>query len=256
MKVMKTKLLIGLGAALVLSPLANAGIIYGTGQGGSPGGRDSSWRIVAAPGSFTPPSSQTMPYNSYILQYTPWVFIGGSPAPWFGGGNQTGYEFNGIRNYWIAPTASSSSIAGGHYNWIVAQDFNVEQAGWYDFNFKGAGDNDLDFYINGSISTYLGDPQRPTITGGTQIGTRAGGFTSITTFNGSAYMNAGTNTAYMVLWDYGGDTGALIQQSTFEPGTSPVPEPGQVAASLVLLAGIGGYVFLKRRKAAKGLTAA
>jgi hypothetical protein len=30
-----------------------------------------------------------------------------------------------------------------------------------------------------------------------------------------------------------------------------VPEPGQVAASLLLLAGIGGYVFLKRRKAAK-----
>jgi hypothetical protein len=30
-----------------------------------------------------------------------------------------------------------------------------------------------------------------------------------------------------------------------------VPEPGQVAASLLLLSGIGGYVFLKRRKAAK-----
>jgi hypothetical protein len=30
-----------------------------------------------------------------------------------------------------------------------------------------------------------------------------------------------------------------------------VPEPGQVAASLLLLGGIGGYVFLKRRKAAK-----
>jgi hypothetical protein len=34
-------------------------------------------------------------------------------------------------------------------------------------------------------------------------------------------------------------------------GTSAVPEPGQVAASLLLLAGIGGYVFLKRRKAEK-----
>ena len=30
-----------------------------------------------------------------------------------------------------------------------------------------------------------------------------------------------------------------------------VPEPGQVAASLLLLAGIGGYVFVKRRQAAK-----
>jgi hypothetical protein len=34
-------------------------------------------------------------------------------------------------------------------------------------------------------------------------------------------------------------------------GTAAVPEPGQVAASLLLLAGIGGYVFIKRRKAAK-----
>jgi hypothetical protein len=32
---------------------------------------------------------------------------------------------------------------------------------------------------------------------------------------------------------------------------SAVPEPGQVAASLLLLSGIGGYVFVKRRKAAK-----
>jgi hypothetical protein len=30
-----------------------------------------------------------------------------------------------------------------------------------------------------------------------------------------------------------------------------VPEPGQVAASLLLIGGIGGYVFLKRRNAAK-----
>jgi hypothetical protein len=38
-----------------------------------------------------------------------------------------------------------------------------------------------------------------------------------------------------------------------EPYSDPssVPEPGQVAASLLLLSGIGGYVFLKRRKAAK-----
>jgi hypothetical protein len=33
--------------------------------------------------------------------------------------------------------------------------------------------------------------------------------------------------------------------------SAAVPEPGQVAASLLLLSGIGGYIFLKRRKAAK-----
>ena len=39
--------------------------------------------------------------------------------------------------------------------------------------------------------------------------------------------------------------------SAAAPGSAAVPEPGQVAASLLLLGGIGGYVFLKRRKAAQ-----
>jgi hypothetical protein len=39
-------------------------------------------------------------------------------------------------------------------------------------------------------------------------------------------------------------------------GPTGVPEPGQVAASLLLLTGIGGYVFLKRRKAAQAATPA
>ncbi len=38
--------------------------------------------------------------------------------------------------------------------------------------------------------------------------------------------------------------------------SAAVPEPGQVAASLLLLSGIGGYIFLKRRKAAKPAVAA
>ncbi len=38
---------------------------------------------------------------------------------------------------------------------------------------------------------------------------------------------------------------------TLDGATAAVPEPGQVAASLMLLGGIGGYVFLKRYKAAK-----
>ena len=38
-------------------------------------------------------------------------------------------------------------------------------------------------------------------------------------------------------------------------GTNPVPEPGQVAASFLLLTAPGGYVFLKRRKAANASSA-
>ena len=41
---------------------------------------------------------------------------------------------------------------------------------------------------------------------------------------------------------------------TVNVGPAGVPEPGQVAASLLLLAGVGGYVLVKRRKAAKMAT--
>jgi hypothetical protein len=40
----------------------------------------------------------------------------------------------------------------------------------------------------------------------------------------------------------------LALQYTYTAGPAPVPEPGQVAASLLLLGGIGAYVFIKRRK--------
>ena len=46
-----------------------------------------------------------------------------------------------------------------------------------------------------------------------------------------------------------GDTNSLYLYAA--PSSAAVPEPGQVAASLLLLAGIGGYVFLKRRRTAK-----
>jgi hypothetical protein len=45
-----------------------------------------------------------------------------------------------------------------------------------------------------------------------------------------------------------------IANPTFVDPTG-VPEPGQVAASLLLLAGLGGYVFLKRRKVAAPISA-
>jgi hypothetical protein len=46
-----------------------------------------------------------------------------------------------------------------------------------------------------------------------------------------------------------------ISPNYYNP-TAAVPEPGQVAASMLLLAGIGGYVWMKRRKTAKPAVAA
>ena len=51
-----------------------------------------------------------------------------------------------------------------------------------------------------------------------------------------------------------GDTAGFTLAAAAPP--SAVPEPGQVAASLLLLAGIGGYVWMKRRKTAKPASSA
>jgi hypothetical protein len=45
--------------------------------------------------------------------------------------------------------------------------------------------------------------------------------------------------------------GDITNPTLVSASSAAVPEPGQVAASLLLLGGIGGYVFVKRRKAAK-----
>jgi hypothetical protein len=48
-----------------------------------------------------------------------------------------------------------------------------------------------------------------------------------------------------------GDTNALYLRALANNDPAAVPEPGQVAASLLLLTGIGVYVWRKRRKTAK-----
>jgi hypothetical protein len=192
-----------------------SGTIFGTGLGSTPGGsgssgRDSNWNIVALPSGFTPPDSQTTPYAAYV-PFNPGPFVGG-------GDPQAGLVYLGGTNYWIAPQTTTASLVPGTYNWIAQQQFSVPVTGFYRFDFPGAGDNELEFYIDGSINTT--SSLRPTITGGQQIGGRAGGFSSVTTFTGGAQLSAGTHTASMVLWDYGGLTGALIGSSTFAPAVA------------------------------------
>lgn len=218
-----------------LSAQAAPTIIYGTGQAESGTqavpGRDAHWQVVAAPTQFTPPDGQTYPYAAYVVQTAEGVWLGG------GGNPQTGITFgtgqDAVTNYWISPAPTVGSIATGNYNWIVAQTFNVQQAGTYSFNFAGTGDNAISFFINGSVTG--SGTNLPTISGGTQIGGQHNNFGTLGTFTGSAVMQAGVNTAYMVLYDFGGSTGAIIQQSSFEysgpaPAPAPIPILGAAAA--------------------------
>ena len=103
----------------------------------------------------------------------------------------------------------------------------------------------MDFFIDGAVS-YI-DSAHPTITGGTKIGLTAGTFLSITEFTGSATLSAGQHTAYMVLLDYGGETGALIGPSTFGQDPNTVPEPSTYALLCISL-GVVGFVRKKMVK--------
>lgn len=219
-------------AVTLLTVCARADLIYGSGQGVSPltgYTTDPHWTVVALPVSYT---NETVPYAAYnaAISSVPNVFVG-----W------NGYVSGGVTNYWLSPNTTTGSMQGGSYNWIVAQEFTITTAGLYNFNFQGAGDNAISFYINGSISGT--NTELPTITGGTQIGSTWNNFGSIGTFTGSAYMNAGTNTAYMVLNDFGGNTGALITQSSF--ASAAVPEPGTWAGAALLA---GAVAFARWRK--------
>ena len=85
-----------------------------------------------------------------------------------------------------------------------------------------------------------------------------GAWAGVQTFNQAYFSYVGDGSGPLRIKLESGNTltrfAAAIDNMAFwdsQPVPSTVPEPGQVAASLLLLAGIGGYVFLKRRRTAK-----
>ena len=220
---------------------ASDGVIYGTGFGVGPSGRDTNWAVVAVPTSWTPPSGQSVPYDAYVYQSVDqnWVGSGGYGAP-----TQVGYTNSDGVFYWEGIQSSCAAIYGfpTDYNYIFAQTFTVDQAGYYNFLFPGAGDNYFSFYINGTV---FQDVMKPTIVGGTQIGTTQNNFSSIYTVSGGAWLNQGNNTAYALINERGFSSGVLIGQSTFS--FAGVPEPSTCA--LFGLGGLALVVAYRRRVA-------
>jgi hypothetical protein len=151
---------------------------------------------------------------------------------WRAGGNYAAFVNNG-------PSPYSSGVAPTVGQWTFL-------AGVYENNYYGVGQGRLTMYVGNqvfeNIRTYYGN------TGWT--------FTSI-----------GGSPTFGEFWDGLMDDvfvigGAATQSQMLQIMNNPndlaaiaasvgVPEPGQVAASLLLLGGIGGYVLLKRRRAAK-----
>ena len=263
---------------------ANAGTIFGTGWGKTPGAgvQDDYWQVVAVPSSTVPgavPNAfpSAAPYYAYVPETV-------SPS-WMGGSNNAG---DGDGNRWVSIYNNSNLSAFSFGNWqpysfVLAQTFTIPADDTYEFIFYGAGDDYMAFYVNGTVTNVAptaNDPANqqwyddrvdnfPAIVGGTQITTNNpampgiggwgfpfgdapsyngiagtsgnGNFGNLVQFTGSVFLTAGTHTAYAVVYDTGGEAGALIGTSTF----TVIPEPSSAA---LLLFGAGAAFLLRRKK--------
>lgn len=109
------------------------------------------------------------------------------------------------------------------------------------------------FAINGSQSLIGGSAQTFSIAS-SDFSAYLG--TSTLSLKASSSINLSTSGAAFTVDSslYSALTSTTLRYTYTAASPSPVPEPGQVAASLLLLGGIGGYVFIKRRR--KSATAA
>jgi hypothetical protein len=78
-----------------------------------------------------------------------------------------------------------------------------------------------------------------------------GAWTGVQTFSQAYFSYVGDGSGPLRIKLQSGNTltrfaGAIDNMAFWNSEPTAVPEPGQVAASLVLLAGIGGYVMMKR----------
>lgn len=132
-------LAVTLAAALGISTAASGEVISGAILGSGINAnlsttfqRDSNWRIVAVPVGYTPPDSQTVPYDAYVPRTvaSAWLGSGGVSGP------QTGYSTGGTTYHWIAPDSDVTRLstvlapvdttnAATWYKWIAAQTFTI-----------------------------------------------------------------------------------------------------------------------------------
>jgi len=201
---------IGSGAAWANTPAP----VLGTGQGLTPGSRDPSWSIVAAPDGFASP--EPLPYDAFVIGDT---IIAGSTL-----------TVNGITYHSISPSTNGETgfAYGTNVNWVFVQNFEVPEAGTYQFKFQTLADNGLTLYLNGTIDS--SDPLMPTISGGTLIG-EVPGFSQLYTISKTIALNPGVHRLFGVLYDFGPPTSFILAAP---PTDVPTPLPLLGAASALV----------------------
>ena len=237
--------------ALALTPVVSRADIItpfappatGSGVAVPPGGTDPNWQVVALPTSY---SGSATPYQAYVFSGTG---SGALPALWLGGSANDGAEgarWIGVRDVpgaLFPPTGTANP--GSDYNMIYAYAFTQGSAGTIDFDFWAAVDNQVQFFLNGTV---LADALTPSISGGTPIGSPTSGLGKLRNFSASGVsVVSGTNYLYAVVtdkWDPitggWGATGLIV---------APVPEPSTMILTAVGIAAVGVARLRRRSKA-------
>jgi hypothetical protein len=194
-------LAMGSASALTFTPAP----LPATGQGLNPGSRDTRWQIVAAPSDFTLP--EPLRYDAFVVGDS---IVAGST-----------WTVDGITYQSISPSSDGDTgiSFGNDRHWIFSHEFVAPQSGTYRYNFQASADNGLTVYLNGAVDST--DPFMPTIIGGTLIG-EVPGFSQAYTISKIVNLNAGVNTLYGVLYDYGPPTSFIIAAP---PSAVPAPLP-------------------------------
>jgi hypothetical protein len=174
--------------------------------------------------------------------YTNWGSVVKNWGTGSGGAIHLGLDDN--NPYFSSYIRTGGSVTGGAGNPITLGQ-------WYNVLFTYDGTKQV-FYLNGTFqgqfaATGALDTSNPRLGFGAKPSDTPGDFNS--QIDGWIDEVAIYNTPLTA-----GEVSALYAAGGSDP--SSVPEPGQVAASVLLLSGIGGYVFLKRRKAAQAATPA
>lgn len=256
----------GIVTAVLASPVSAATItgLNPTGLGYSPttATQDTNWEIVALP---------AVRDNGGALGDA-WIFTGSGvptnfnvPGAWLGGGSNAGSS--GAR--WIGAKSNDTSSLitgtfpqGSYYSVIFETTFNSSAtAASIPFSLDIAVDNRATVFVGGTIDTT--DPQKPTITGGTQIGstiwnvgatianpdTTPRAFQLLQTASGSAPVVAGTNRVYVVVDDYVSNPAGGPYANIGLLVANPVPEPSTIA---MMIGAAGSIALWKMRRSKKG----
>jgi len=214
-------------------------------------GTDSAWQVVQLPSVVNgTPTTGTPPYSSWIPANVPSAWIGSGIASGVGTDNNNGVTIGANTYRWVSASINDLEFAPcapvgspydtnsanfitcpntpplSSYSYILKQDFTVPVAGAYVVDLGISADNMAEVYINGLIDQT--NTQNPTISGGLYIGTTdktGGNLGRISNISNNVFLNAGSNSAYIVVQDYWAFTGVISTEITVTTYEAPGPLP-------------------------------